>query len=292
MATVLRRRRIVNPGIRTSARRRKKRNVGEIVTIGLAGLNPGRRKRKHRITRHRKSNSMAILTFGTKGKKRTKNMAKRRRRANTTTKRRHTRRRVNSGVRRRRRVNTSHRRRTVRRTTRRVNSGVRRYSRRRRNSGIMVRRRRRNSGYLSSATGGITQGLQIVGGAILCNMLSGYLPASLSGGFMGYAATAAVAMAQGAIASKVLKNPTLGKNLQLGGFVILALKIVKDLMPSLGNPFAGMGILAPTSFYNPQVPIPNSMTQFQVPSAVMSALPAPQSNSMGRVMRTARVGRM
>lgn len=285
MPTVLRPRRIVNSGIH-----KKRRNVGQIITLGLMG-NPGNRKRKRKVNKAKK-NSMAIITFNTKGKRK-RNMATKKRRTNT--KRRVTahRRRTNSGsykARRRRNTYASHRR--------RANSGTRKrrnYTRRRRNgvfSMITRRRRRRNAGVIGSATGGITQALSVVGGAILCNAISGYLPASLNSGPMSYIATAAIAMAQGAIASKVLKNPTLGKNLQLGGFVIVALRIVKDFMPSLGNPFAGMGILAPTSFYNPQVPIPNSMNQFQVPAAVMSALPAPQSNSMGRVMRSARVGRM
>ena len=280
MATVLMARRVVNPG---KIRRRTRRgNIGQIITLGL---NPGKRKRnfRHKVASRKRSNPMAILTFG-KSHKRTRN---------TMAKRRTARRRINAGktYRRRRRtaVRVTHRRRT--------NPARRRYTHRRRNGVFSMlkrrtHRRRRNPGMLGSAGGGVSTALQIVGGALVTNTAMGMIPASLSSGVLGYLSTAAVAILQGMAIGKVFKSPQLGKNFQTGGFVILALKIVKDFFPSIGNPFGGMGLLAPSSFYNPQVPMPNSMVQFQLPAAISGAIPAPVASAgMGRMMRSARQGR-
>jgi hypothetical protein len=186
----------------------------------------------------------------------------------------------------------SYKRRTVgtprKRYTRRRNTGVAMASRsyrRRRNSGVKRYNRRRNSGVLSSGFG---QAFGIIGGGVVTSLITSRLPAGLNSGFAGYLSTAVVALVQGTLAGKVLKNQQLGKSMTIGGFVFLGLRLVQDFVPGLQLPFR-IGAIAPSSFYTPQVPMPNSMVSFQTPAAVAAAMPmAGAPGGMGRVGRIGR----
>lgn len=226
-------------------------NPGEIITLsGLAG-NPGTLKK-------RKVGNI---------------MAKRRRKSV-------------SGVRRRRTRRASNPKVVVRYRTRKAATHRRR---RRMNTGRVVRRRRShrrsNPGFLS---GGVGMLVGIFGGAALTGAIAARVPGQLNSGIAGYLTTAVVAYAQGTLAGKLLKNPTLGKNMVTGGLIYLGLKIAGDLIPGLSLPFglAGMGAIAPSSFYVPQVPSGNSMINFQAPAGIPVA---PATRGMARI---ARMGRM
>lgn len=272
-----RRKSYVAPRRRRHIRRRA--NVGKIITIRPlpAFSNPG----------------MFGSAVRRKGKKRTNNsMAKRRRRT--------TRRRTNAGSafgrswsRRRYRTrpkglktNPGHRRRSYRRR-RRTNPGVvvryRNSHRRRRTV-----HRRRNPGMM---TGDFSTAVQIVGGAIVTKYVTDMLPASISSGIAGYVATAVVAVLQGKAIGKLLRNPTLGKNMTIGGFVYLSLRLAQDFLPSIGLPFR-LGIVGPSSFYTPQVPLNGNMGSFVPPAGMIAAMPHPASASGMQGLTQRRVGRM
>lgn len=240
---VAKRVRVYNPGRKKKTVRRKRRNVGELVTISIP--NSGRKKTMARA---------------------------------------------------RRRKTTAKRRNTTRRTTRRKasNAGkvVYRYRTRKRSTG---RGKRRNTGVLTGRAG---QVFGIIGGAtvtgLLCNTV---VPLQFRMGFVGYFSTAAVAMLQGAAVGKFGRNAQLGKNMTVGGFVYLALKVMGDLLPGVSGSIPiglrGLGVLAPGSRGNPILPTsyaPNSMMRVIGPSY---ASPAPASNGMGLAqLRAARGGRM
>jgi len=145
-------------------------------------------------------------------------------------------------------------------------------------------------------SGAFGQALGIIGGAFVTKLGTGFLPNGLNTGIPGYIATALIAMLQGKMVGKLLKNPKLGRDMQIGGYVYLALRIASDYMPSLSLPFGlnGMGIVGPSSFYTPQVPISGSMGQFVLPSAVRGAIPmaAATAGGMRGLGTTRRVGRM
>lgn len=226
-------------------------NPGEIITLaGLAG-NPGRLKTKRKVGN---------------------NMAKRRRKSV-------------SGVRRR-----------VRRTRRASNPKVivryrnhaHRKTHRRRATSVVRRRRsqrRSNPGFLS---GGVGMLVGIFGGAALTGAIAARIPGQLSSGIAGYLTTGVIAYAQGTLAGKLLKNPSLGKNMVTGGLIYLGLKVAGDLIPGLSLPFglSGLGAIAsPSSFAYPQIPAPNTMI-YQNAVAPPTAV---ATRGMGRI---ARMGRM
>lgn len=155
---------------------------------------------------------------------------------------------------------------------------------RRRNTGRRVTGRRRNSGLAGGISGGLQAAIGIIGGGLATSIISSRLPAGFNTGIAGYVATAAIAMVQGAVATKVFKNPNLGRSMTIGGFTYLALRLLQDFVPNLSLPFR-IGAIAPSSFYTPQVPIGNSMINFQAPNAVMAAMPMPLAGRMGRVGR-------
>lgn len=193
--------------------------------------------------------------------------------------------------------NTGHRRR---------NTGYRR--RRHHNTGAVVhhhrRYARRNRGYRRNPnvlSGDFGTAIQIVAGAFITNMLSAFLPSGLNTGIPSYIGIALIALLQGVAVGKLLKNPRLGNNLTIGGFVYLTIKIANDFMPSLGltslSGFRGLGLVGPSSFYTPQVPLMGSMGTFVQPAAVRQAIAAaapPPSTGVGmRGMGSVRrIGRM
>lgn len=228
---------------RNRARRRK--NVGQILTASLSGLNPG-----------------------------VKRMAKRKR----TRKVHNRRRRVSRKMHNRRRRNPSTR----------VIYRYRGRKHARRNRG-----RRRNPSMLSGKAGRIVGTL---GGAALTSILStSFIPSQFQTGIMGYVASGIVAMVQGKLVGKFTKSPALGDDMVIGGLVYVALRVITDMIPSVAGylPFklSGLGLIAPSSFYTPQVNMPGSMSTFVTPAAI----PAPVTvaagmHGLGRNAR--RVGRM
>lgn len=169
------------------------------------------------------------------------------------------------------------------RYTRRRNTGM---SASRRHASKRYTRRHRNAGVLSSGFG---QAFGIIGGGVVTSLITSRLPAGLNAGFAGYLSTAVVALVQGTLAGKVLKNQALGKSMTIGGFVYLGLRLVQDFVPNLQLPFR-IGAIAPSSFYTPQVPMPNSMVAFQTPAAVTAAMPMPMAGT-GGMGRVGRIGR-
>jgi hypothetical protein len=253
------------------SRKRRKRNVGTILTVFPAGMNPGRKRRK-RVSRRRRNRSKRVIIVN-KGV----TMARSRKR------RRVARRVVHH---RRRRANRARRRRNVSYVGR-IRRGVYKYRnprRRRRHHNVRRYHRRRNPGMLSGLGGQI---LGVVGGATLTKIASGFLPASLQTGVLGYLSIGAVAVLQGKLVGKVTKSPALGKDMMVGGLVYLTIKILNDFIPSIGGSLglSGMGLLAPSSFYVPQVPA-GTMGSFVTPAGVTNAMP------MVTAQGTAGMGRM
>lgn len=288
--------------------KRRKRNVGSIVTVWPLGhANPGRKSQSYRkrkkvfktsdygkrhsaksitrsggvYTKRRKRNSSKRVVVINKGEK----MAIVRRRKNRSTRRRARR---NYGT----KVGRSWSTYTKRR--KRSNPGRRRrvYSRRRRHSNPSVRRhtRRRNPGVMSGTLGRV---LGVVGGIATTKLLMGFVPAQFTTGVIGYLATGVVAVAQGKLVGKISKSPALGNDFMIGGFALLAAKVLNDFFPSIGGytGISGMGLIGPSSFYVPQVNQNGSMGQFVLPAAVSMGMPqpAPASGNLGRLRRTGRV---
>jgi len=110
-------------------------------------------------------------------------------------------------------------------------------------------------------TGGFGTAVQIVGGAFVTKFVTEMLTSAsptLATGIPSYIATAVVAVLQGKAIGKLLKNPSLGKNMTTGGFVYLSLRLAQDFLPSFGLPFR-LGLVGPSSFYTPQVPLNGNM---------------------------------
>lgn len=257
--------------------KREQTNPGEIITVALAGLNPGH-KRKSTKSRSKVSNIMARRKRSTRRRTAVSNPARRRR-----------------VVRRRRAVVANPRRRARR------NSSRRRTYARRRNGSARIRvyngrrsRRRSNPGML---TGKASMIMGIIGGGALTKLIMDKLPASLTTGFIGYIVTGVVATLQGKLVGKLAKNSNLGTSMATGGYMLLGLKVLTDFTPSLAgySPFGlrGLGMIGNSSFYVPQVPMGGSMSRFVTPAGVTSALPMPTQRGMGVLAtRTARTGRM
>lgn len=274
MAEILKRRRLVNPGRRrrrmtakqirffgTKRQRaalrhtRKRRNYGTRrgrafsrwgIKHHIRGHNPHRRRRNRR-----RKNIGEILTVHVNPGRR-KGMAKQRRRTrrHVVHHRRHHQRRSNP-------VYVMHRRR------RRHNSV---YNRRRRNRRHYSRRRNPFGGSFFSGVFGKAVG--VVGGYALTKIIAAQLPAQFTQGVLGYVGIGVVAFAQGKIVGKVAKNSAVGNDMVVGGITYLVGKIMSDYFPSFNLGLSGMGMIAPSSFYTPQVPLPGVMGNFVVPSAV------------------------
>lgn len=239
--------------------RRRRRNVGQIFSIGLAGLaggNPGRKKRTH--------------------KRRSPNMARRRTRR--------TGRRANAGHRTRR--YTRRRRRTSNPSSyrRRRRIGNRRTShRRRRNPGI--------GGAISSSTGLLKNALGVIGGAVAARYATQLALGGKNTGAIGYLGNAIASLALGWIAKKYL-GPQVGTMVTLGGFTGLALRMLNDLTPigqyvnlSLSGAGkagdTGIGLITDTTFYVPTVFNSGSMSDAMIPNQVRQLVAAGSVNKGG-----------
>lgn len=140
-------------------------------------------------------------------------------------------------------------------------------------------RRRRNPDFLTGDAGKV---VGVLGGAAVTGIITGYLPANLTTGWMGYLSTAVVAGVLGQVAGKVTKNKSLGNWMTVGGLLIVGMKVLQDVMPNLQLPFtlpgasagtAGMGMITSSNFYTPQVNMPGSMASFVTPAGVTAAIP-------------------
>ena len=144
----------------------------------------------------------------------------------------------------------------------------------------------------------------ILAGAAVTGLVTKMLPASLTNGFVGYITTAITALVQGKIVGKVTKNRNLGSSFTTGGFVLLGLRVIGDMFPSLGAyiPFSlrgGMGIIANTQgFAVPLVNQPGSMGSYITPGFVRQAFPVAATGmagvsmaSGGSLMSARRTGR-
>ena len=225
----------------------------------------------------KKRNPSRIMTIslnnpGTKRKKGTTQMAK-------TRKRRYTRRKKNSSYHRRQRNPVSYRKHTRR---------------------VYHRRSNRRNPSKASVMSGVGKFGGVLGGAALTHLVNGMLPATLTTGVIGYVTTALVATMQGKLVGSLLKKPALGKAMTTGGYFYLGLKVIADFFPSVGQylPFGlkGMGILTPSNFYVPQVPVNGSMASFVAPAALPAAIPVAAGmrgiNPTNMLSATRRTGRM
>lgn len=244
--------------LRSKPKRRK--NVGEIVSISLAGLT------------------------GNPGKRRNTGMAKRRKRLSKSPSARAARRRYRATHRvgnpvRRRRTHT-----VARRRRRRTNTGVAR-----RNPVYRVRRvgrrnsgRRRNSGMMSGLSSGtLGQAIGFISGMLGARYLTQLVLGGNNTGYVGYAGNVAASVILGMVAGKATKNKNLGHTVMIGGIASTILRVVSEktsygsfIQTSLSGAGkggdVGIGIITDSSFFNPQVAQPGSMTQFITPAATRS----------------------
>jgi len=275
--------------------RKTKKRIGTKSTMGFS--TPLRKARKSSEGRSKTgkrssgiSNPSRIMTIslnnpGTKRKKGTTQMAKSR-------KRRYTRRKKHTmhnptPIRRKRRASYHRRRRNP--------VSYRKHTRR-----VYHRRRNRRNPSKASVMSGVGKFGGVLGGAALTHLVNGMLPATLTTGVIGYVTTALVATMQGKLVGSLLKKPALGKAMTTGGYFYLGLKVIADFFPSVGQylPFGlkGMGIITPSNFYVPQVPVNGSMASFVAPAALPAAIPVAAGmrgiNPTNMLSATRRTGRM
>lgn len=247
---------------RRRRRKARRKNVGAIYSIGLAGLLGGNPGKKRRYSKKRST---------------TKTMARRRRR------------RSNAGTR-RRRVSRARRVYVHRRRRRSVTSNPGSYRRRRRSSRMTNRRHRRRSnpgisGALGSTTGMFKNALSVIGGAVGSRYATQLALGASNTGAIGYLANAIAALALGWAAGKFMKSPQVGAMVTLGGFTGLALRMLSDLTPigqyvnlSLSGAGkagdTGIGLITDTTFYVPTVFNSGSMTSAMVPSQLTQLMAA------------------
>ena len=269
-------------GVHLSPFRRKRRtnrkrrvNVGHILTVLPAG-NPGRKRRKNR--------SMA----------RTRNY--RRRRHNRSHHRTYNRRRHN-----RRTYNRRHRA--------PVMMNRRRHNRRRRHHYYPVHNRRRRHNQGGAVSRDIANALYVVGGLVGTGMITGFLPSTLTTGWIGMVTTGVSALVLGQVAGKITKNKALGTYVTVGGMAIVVIQLMQQIFPAMSIPICGsagthgMGLLTSSNFYVPQVNVNGSMASFYNPASIPVAapvvVPASGMNGLGQAtqpiigLRTMRrVGRL
>ena len=269
-------------------------NVGEIITIhplinsGYTKSSNSRKRKvnkgiKNPMAKTRKRRSISHVAAVKRARKAARTRAKHRTRTNPSPVRRYRRRRTTVAAAPRR----YHRRRN---TGRMSNPGRRRHYRR--NPGM-------GGGMFKSSIG---QAIGVIGGAFVTNMgfnaVSSMASSFVTPGIMTYLAIGVIATLQGQLIGKLLKNPALGKDMTVGGFVYLALKVAADMFPSVSLGISGgrgMGIIGPSSFWTPQVPMNGSMGTFVTPAGLMSALPPPAAAAssgpgMGNVSSIQRRG--
>ncbi len=258
--------------------KRRRKNIGAIYSIGLAGLasgNPGTRKRRKKVVVKRRKRSL-------KGASGTMARRRRARRTNAGTRKRvyRRRRRAVAVVRRRRRRNT----------------GVSVYRRRRRSNrrSYSVRRRRNVGGVVGSTTGIFKNALGVIGGAVATRYATQLALGGKNTGAIGYLGNAIAALVLGWGVKKFLKSPQLGAMVTVGGFTGLALRLLTDLTPigqyvnlSLNGAGKagdiGIGMITDSTFFVPTVFQPGSMNVAQIPNQVTQMIAAGSRNNGGGV---------
>jgi len=263
MARVLKHQKLVNPAKRHLSLKQKLHfgTARQRAAAKLALRSRGKPKRRRSIHHVRRENPIGtIITLGANpGKvgtmKRRRNSPKRR---------------------------VARRNPVARRRVRRSNPFAVRHHRRRSNPRVIYAhrrrrfnpRRRRNPDLKGTGT----KVLGIIGGAALTKLIVAMLPASFQTGILKYVGTGVVAMGLGWGVGKFGHSPTLAENVMAGGFTLLGLEILSDLVPGIaaysGLSVSGMGnVLASSNFYTPQVNSGNSMTRFVTPAGVTMAMP-------------------
>ena len=231
----------------------RERNVGQILTVMPA--NPARKRRRN------------MAATAVRRRRRTHRVSNRRR--------------ANPARRRRRNRAVAHRRHGRRNPAPRV---VVRYRNRRR----MHNRRRRNQGgairnFLSGDAGKV---VGILGGAMVTNIVTGFLPATWKSGIMGSVVTGVTAVVVGQVAGRALSNRSLGNWMTVGGLLIVGLQLVNQFFPTLALPFtttggtSGMGLISGSNFYVPQVNMPGSMASFVTPAGIPAPVVLPAGGSI------------
>lgn len=331
MAEILKRRRLVNPGRRrrkmtakqirffgtkaqrAGLKRRRKSNYGTREGRSWSSYTPRKRRRKNTSIRHQ---ARMRMRYGPAGRsthpgflrKKYKGKARqiKRLRAGKRSRRKnigeiltvHVNPGRRKGMARRRRKNRARvvhhrrRRRAVSHRRRRRNPVYAVAPRRRRRRMSNRRRsyhRRRNPGMLSGVSSGIVgKAVGVGGGYVLTRIIASQLPAQFTTGVLGYLGIGVAAFAQGKLVGKIAKNPSIGNEMVVGGLVFLLGKIMSDYFPSFST---GLGLIAPSSFYTPQVPLPGMMGNFVVPSAIPTMAPSGMHGLGGR-MAQRRGGRL
>lgn len=254
-------------GVRT---RKRRSNIGSIITLDLVRKNTGKKKRKNtsmairkrRVNTRRRRRNVVYRGKVGKGKGMYKYSSNPRRRRRN---------RRNSGVVvRRRRRNTSRRLVT------------------RRNNGRRVARRsyRRNSGYRRNGIGsGVSKGLGIVAGMFLAGKISDFITnfsPSLASGPMSIATTAVAGFLQGWAVKKFTGKTELAENLMVGGLALAAIKALNMFAPQFSPSLSGLGLIGGSSFTYPQVMAGNNYGKFLIAPDYQSAINAAQvSNGPG-----------
>lgn len=264
--------------IRSNRKRRK--NVGEIVSIALAGLNPGKRRKNTGMAKRRRK---ARNNSGTRAGRSWSTYTAKRRKKNPGVRRRRTRKSYSHAapVRRRRRTRRSNP--TFR--IRRVNSG----------------RRRRNPGIGGVTTGVIGKAFAVIGGAIGSKYVTQLALGGNNTGYMGYAGNLVAAIGLGWVAGKVTKSKDIATSVMIGGVAGLALRILQD-MTSIGQYVnlslagvgkggdLGLGIIQDSSFPVPQTFAPGSMTNAIVPRATRMAISSAQAAQAAQMAVAGKTG--
>jgi hypothetical protein len=145
--------------------------------------------------------------------------------------------------------------------------------------------RRRNPSFAGTGT----KVVSIIGGAALTKLVAGMLPATFQTGLLKYLATGTIAFGLGWGVGKVGKSAEVGENITIGCLTLVALQILTDFVPGIAA-YSGIGVgnvITGSSFYNPQVPAGNSMTQFTVPAAIPTMVAAPVHKGLKGVGRLA-----
>lgn len=236
-------------------KRKKKANVGEIVSISLAGLtNPGKRK----------GVKMAKRLKNTKAAK----AARRRYRMSAK---------KNPGITKRRRTH--------------AHKAAPRRRMRRRNSAVVIRRinrgRRRNAGVSSMLSGVVGKSVGVIAGALGARYLPQLVLGGNNTGVVGYVGNLVSSFALGYVGKKAV-SPDFGTSVMAGGIASTILRILNDTT-SFGTYIntalsgagkggdIGLGIIQNSSFPLPQVAQPGSMTSFITPRATRDYVSAQMS---------------
>lgn len=245
MATVVKKRRLVNPGTPRKGSAEAKRKMARLRAMRQTNAGSNSKRKAKKAWSHTgpmvRSRSMALYEAKTAKEASIRTKAKRRAKKTQNVGELITIGMVNPGERRGSESIMRRRRKTVRR---RRNPGValanprRRRAVRRSNPRYRRIMRRRNP----DAKGLMYQVGGVIGGATLTGILVGVIPPQYTAGPMGYLVTGIVAYAQGTLAGKALKNPSLGDSMVVGGMTVLVLKVLGEFLPNLAVGLAPKGL--------------------------------------------------